>query len=87
MVACKPVNTPLSTSEKLSVHEGTLLGPIDSTSYRSLVGGLQYLTLMRPDIAFSVNKVCQYLHAPTTLHLVAVKWILRYVRGTIDMGL
>jgi hypothetical protein len=45
------------------------------------------LTLTRLDIAFSVNKVCQYLHAPTMLHLVAVKRILRYVRGTIDMGL
>jgi hypothetical protein len=40
MVACKPVNTPLSTSEKLLVHEGTLLGPNGATSYRSLVGGL-----------------------------------------------
>jgi hypothetical protein len=31
--------------------------------------------------------VCQHLHAPTMFHLVAVKRILRYVRGTIDMGL
>jgi hypothetical protein len=43
--------------------------------------------LMRPDLAFSVNKVCQYLHAPTTLHLVAVKQILRFVNRTIDLGL
>jgi hypothetical protein len=87
MTTCKPVNTMLSTSEKLSVHEGTLLGPNDATSYHSLVGGLQYSTLTQSDIAFLVNKVCQYLHAPTTLHLVAVKRILQYVRGTIDMGL
>jgi hypothetical protein len=43
--------------------------PLDSdahTRYRSLVGGLQYLTLTQPDIAFAVNKVCQYLHSPTT---------------------
>jgi hypothetical protein len=86
MVSCKLVNTLLPTSEKLSAQEGTLLGPSDATSYHSLVGGLQYLTLTRPGIAFSMNKVCQYLHAPTTLHLVAVKRILRYVRGTIDMG-
>jgi hypothetical protein len=38
-------------------------------------------------LAFSVNKVCQYLHAPTTLHLVAVKRILRFVKGTINLGL
>jgi hypothetical protein len=43
--------------------------------------------LMIPDLAFSVNKVCQYLHAPTTLHLVAIKRILRFVKGTIDLGL
>jgi hypothetical protein len=87
MVTCKHVNTPPSTLEKLSAQEGTLLGPNEATSYHSLVGGLWYLTLTRPDKAFSVNKVCQYLHTPTTLYLVAVKRNLSYVRGTIDMRL
>jgi hypothetical protein len=58
MFNCKPVNMPLSSSEKLSTHVGELLGLNDVTSYRSLVGGLQYLTLTRPDLAFSVNMVC-----------------------------
>jgi hypothetical protein len=87
MLSCKPVNTPLSTTEKLTAHEGDLLGPIDSTTYHSLVGGLQYLTLTRPDLAFSVNKVCQYLHAPTTVCLTVVKRILRFVKGTLTVGL
>jgi histone deacetylase 1/2 len=65
---CKALPTPLSSSEKLSVTEGELLGPEDSTRYRTIVGALQYLTLTRPDISFSVNKVCQFLHAPTTVH-------------------
>lgn len=73
----KPVNTPLSTSKKLSVT-----GPDDATKYRSLVGALQYLILTRPGISFAVNKVCQFLHAPTTTHLSAVKCILQCVRGT-----
>jgi hypothetical protein len=51
------------------------------------VGTLQYLTLTRPDICFSINKVCQFLHEPTTTHLGAVKQILRYVQGTVDVGL
>lgn len=78
MSDCKPVATPLSTTEKLSLHEGTALGENDSTKYRSIVGALQYLTLTRPDIAFPVNKVCQFLHSPTTIHWTAVKRILRY---------
>lgn len=61
MLDCKPAPTPLSPSEPLSLHEGTPLGPEDSSQYRSIVGALQYLTLTRPDLSFLVNKVCQYL--------------------------
>ena len=87
MTNCKPISTPLSTSGKLSIHEGSPLGSHDATQYRSIVGALQYLTLTRPDIAFSVNKVCQFLHAPTTVHWTAVKMILRYVKLTASIGL
>jgi len=87
MSDCKPIGTPLSTSEKLSIHEGSPLGEKDITQYRSIVGALQYLTLTRPDIAFSVNKVCQFLHAPTTLHWAAVKRILRYIKQCTNLGL
>jgi histone deacetylase 1/2 len=86
MKKCKPMSTPLSSVEKLSAIEGTPLGPEDVSRYRSLVGALQYLTLTRPDISFSVNKVCQFLHAPTTSHFCAVKRILRYVQGTLNVG-
>jgi histone deacetylase 1/2 len=58
MINCKAVSTPMSTSEKLSAHEGTHLGLEDATRYRSVVRGLQYLTLTRPDISYAVNKVC-----------------------------
>jgi histone deacetylase 1/2 len=68
MTGCTGCPTPLSSSEKLSAREGDLLGPEDSTKYKSMVGALQYLTLTRPDISYAVNKVCQYLHAPTTIH-------------------
>uniref|UniRef100_A0A8R7R9K4 Reverse transcriptase Ty1/copia-type domain-containing protein n=1 Tax=Triticum urartu TaxID=4572 RepID=A0A8R7R9K4_TRIUA len=84
---CKPSPTPLSSSEKLSLAEGELLNQEDGTKYRSLVGALQYLTLTRPDISFAVNKVCQYLHAPTTAHWTAAKRILRYVRHTLSVWL
>jgi histone deacetylase 1/2 len=87
MLKCKPSATPLSTSEKLSKYEGNTLDQGDSTRYRSIVGGLQYLTLTRPDLAFSVNKVCQFLHSPTTVHWTTVKGILRYIMYTLDIGL
>jgi hypothetical protein len=79
MVKCKSVCTPLVTSEKLSINSGATLSDEDATCYKSIVGGLQYLTLTRPDVSFAVNLACQFLHAPTELHMVAVKRILRYV--------
>jgi histone deacetylase 1/2 len=87
MWSCKPASTPMSTSEKMSAFVGTPLGPADATNYRSVVGALQYLTLTRPDISFAVNKVCQYLHAPTEIHWSAVKRILRYVKANTKIGL
>jgi histone deacetylase 1/2 len=87
MTHCSGSPTPLSSSEKITAREGDLLGPEDSTNYRSMVGALQYLTLTRPDISYAVNKVCQYLHAPTTVHWTAAKRILRYVKHTLSMGL
>jgi hypothetical protein len=52
MKHCKPISTPLSTSKKLSAHDGDVLGPNDDRSYRSIVGGLQYLTLTKHNLAF-----------------------------------
>jgi hypothetical protein len=87
MTDSKPVATPLLTNEKLLVYKGTMLGPEDASKYRSIVGALQYLTLTRSDISFVVYKVCQFLHAPTTNPLIAVKRILRYVKQDVHMGI
>jgi hypothetical protein len=87
MVHCKPAVTPLSTSEKLSAQQGQSLSTEDAIKYRSIVGALQYLTLTWPDIAFAVNKACQYLHSLTSSHWTAVKRILRYLKHTMGIGL
>jgi hypothetical protein len=84
---CKPVSTPLATGEKLASYLCTPLGEKDSTQYRSIVGALQYLTLTQRDIAFVVNKVCQFLHAPTDIHWAAVKRILWYLKGCTKLCL
>jgi hypothetical protein len=65
---------------------GEILSPEDATQYRSIVGALQYLTLIWPDISFLVNKVCQYLHSPS-VHWTAVTRILRFLKHTLGSGL
>lgn len=83
----KAVSTPMSVQDKLAADQGTPLTGDAVFDYRSIVGGLQYLTLTRLDISFAVNKVCHYLAKPTTMHWEAVKRILCYIKGTTDTGL
>ncbi|KAJ0526175.1 putative RNA-directed DNA polymerase [Helianthus annuus] len=75
----------MATSQVLLPDDSPLLD--DPSRYRETVGALQYATLSRPDIAFAVNKVCQFMHAPTENHWAAVKRILRYLKGTVNYGL
>ncbi|RVX23193.1 Retrovirus-related Pol polyprotein from transposon RE1 [Vitis vinifera] len=69
----------------LSIADGTRLE--DPTLYRSLVGACSNCTITRPDIAYTVNKLCQFMHAPTSTHLQAVKRVLRYLKGSLFYGL
>ncbi|KAF5461242.1 hypothetical protein F2P56_021055 [Juglans regia] len=85
MSEAKPVSSPMSTSTSLSKFDNTAFD--DPHLYRSTVGALQYLSLMRPDISFAVNKVCQYMPHPSISHWATVKQILRYLQNTIDHGL
>ncbi|XP_019051905.1 PREDICTED: uncharacterized protein LOC109114147 [Nelumbo nucifera] len=85
MAGAKLISSPMSTSCNLSSLQGVALP--NPAEYRSIVGALQYVTLTRPDISFSVNKVCRFLHAPTDAHWSSVKRILRYLKSTLDVGL
>jgi hypothetical protein len=69
----------------LSIHDGEPMH--NPTMYRSVIGALQYLTNTRPDIAFAVNNLSQFLQCPTTTHWNSVKRILRYLKGTLHVGL
>lgn len=80
MSHCKPISTPINTSEPLTLKGGI---PYQApTDYRTLVGALQHLTLTRPNISFTVNKLSQFMCAPTTLHWIALKRLIRYLQGT-----
>ncbi|BBG98890.1 Disease resistance protein CC-NBS-LRR class family [Prunus dulcis] len=63
-----------------------ILGP--EVPYLSAIGALLYLAqCTRPDISFSVNLLARYSSAPTWRHWTGIKHVLRYLRGTTDMGL
>ncbi|XP_020963941.1 uncharacterized protein LOC110265332 [Arachis ipaensis] len=84
MVDAKPTPTPILSSPRLSATDGNAFE--NPSLYRSVVGGLQYATLTRPDIAYAVNKISQYMHSHTDVHWKAVKRRLRYLGGTIRYG-
>lgn len=66
MTNCKPFSTPMSPSSKLAALES--ISVEDLTLYRSIVGTLQYLLFTRPNLYFSVNRVCQYMHSLCISH-------------------
>ncbi|SPT15711.1 unnamed protein product [Triticum aestivum] len=77
---------------RLSTRRPSSLPPMaprlpDASFYRSIVGALQYLTLTRPELLYAVEQVCLHMHAPCDAHWTAVKRVLRYIRGTMDLGL
>lgn len=85
MTDCNAVSTPLDNSQKLGEFEAD--GEIDFP-YREAVGSLMYLAVAtRPDISFAVGSVSRYLEKPAAAHVNAVKRILKYVKGTMDMGI
>ncbi|KAL9235697.1 hypothetical protein vseg_010436 [Gypsophila vaccaria] len=85
MSYCEAAITPMNVNEKLQREDGT--GPADGKLYRSIVGGLNYLTHTRPDIAFPVSVVSRYMHNPTKQHVGAAKRVLRYVAGSLNVGI
>lgn len=66
MQDAKPVSTPMATSVQLSAFDGEVFE--NPTLYRSTIGALQYLSITRPDIAFTVNRLSQFMHNPLLPH-------------------
>ncbi|CAM8924815.1 unnamed protein product [Rhodiola kirilowii] len=85
LLACKPCSTPMDIKQKLALSTSKPLS--DPTEYRKIVGKLVYLHVTRPDIAFSVHMLSQFLAAPTTDHLQAATRVLRFLKQAPAQGL
>ena len=83
MSDCKPISTPAAPDSKL-VKATASDELADEHEYQSAVGSLLYFSSQtRPDITYAVSTVAKYCNKPTKTHWMAVKRILRYIKGTI----
>ena len=85
MLGCKPAETPMEPNTKLQPAQTKSV--VNKEQYQRLVGRLIYLSHTRPDIAFSVSMVSQFMHSPGPEHFEVVYRILRYLKGTPGKGL
>ncbi|KAH9767149.1 hypothetical protein KPL71_011170 [Citrus sinensis] len=92
MQSCKPVMTPLASHFKLSNQQCPQTDEEKSEMlkipYANAVGCMMYaMVLTRPDLAYALSLVSRYMATPGKEHWNAVKWILRYLKGTLGLGL
>ena len=92
MADCKPVGTPmqpgLRLGKKHSPNTQKELEAMRDIPYISAVGSLLYLAIMtRPDIAYTVSNLARFNSNPGMKHWQAVKWLFRYLKGTMDLKL
>lgn len=81
----KSSRTPLASTTTLMLHDGTPTN--NATQYQRIIGALQYLTLTRPDLSFSINKLSIFMHKPTSLHLQHLRRLLEYFKSTINFAI
>ena len=85
MLGSKPVSTPLLIGTSLTTNDGIAL--VNATMYREVVGGLQHLRMTRLDISFVMNKLSQFMHAPSEHHWGAIKRLFRYLNDMRSLGI
>ncbi|CAN6677022.1 unnamed protein product [Malus baccata var. baccata] len=85
MLGCKPVDTPIVEKHHLGIYSDQ--EPVDKGRYQRLVGRLIYLAHTRPDIAYAVSVVSQFMHSPSVDHMAAVMRILAYLKFAPGKGI
>ena len=81
----KSMRTPMATN--IVLDEDKTGKSVNATLYRGMIGSLLYLTACRPDIQFSVCLCARFQADPRESHVTVVKRIMRYLVGTIELGL
>lgn len=79
----KSTSTTMCTGQKYSLTDGKVFE--NPSLYLSTIGALQYLTMTNK--AFVVNKLSQFLQAPTENHWTTCKHLLRHLKGTNSLSL
>nr|KAJ0227803.1 hypothetical protein LSAT_V11C100040470 [Lactuca sativa] len=82
---CKPASTPVSKTDK--IHADPTGTDVNHSLYRGMIGSLLYLTASRPDIMFGTILCARFQANPKESHLMAVKCIFRYLKGTQNLAL
>jgi hypothetical protein len=85
MEDCKLVITPMQTSCKLSKDDDSK--STDQRQYMSMIGSLLYVTTSRLDVMQTVGQVARFQATPKESHVLAVKRIFKYLKGTKEFGL
>jgi hypothetical protein len=85
MVDCKPTATPIAYGIMQYRDDGAKI--VNETTYKSIVGGLMFLTHTRPDITYSFSLVSIYMTYPCEIHMKATQRVLRCVKGTLNFGI
>ncbi len=90
MLDCNPASTPCVTGAVFTKKDcPEAAAPNDFLSdYRSLIAMANFISCWsRPDITFTVNKLCKYMSNPGETHWRQLKHLIRYLAGTIDWGI
>lgn len=81
----KPIGTPMVTGCKLSKEDDS--PTVSEKKYRSMIGKLHYIVHSRMNITHAAGLVARFQKEPKESHMVVVKRIFWYLKGTIDYGL
>ncbi|RVW73678.1 Retrovirus-related Pol polyprotein from transposon RE2 [Vitis vinifera] len=85
LLGAKPCGFPIEQNHRLGLANGELLS--NPESYRRLVGRLIYLAVTRPDLAYSVHVLSQFMQEPRIEHWEAALRVIRYLKGTPGQGI